>query len=86
MASRVLVPLDGSPHVASNLDFLMGDARGHWEGDTLVVETTNIRLEAAYRNASENLKITERFTPIDESTLSWQVRFEDPATWTAPWA
>jgi hypothetical protein len=81
-----IIPLDDAPRLASNLDFFMGDARGRWEGDTLVVETTNIRPEAAYRNASENLKITERFTPIDASTLSWQVRFEDPATWTAPWS
>jgi hypothetical protein len=81
-----VIALDGSPHVASNLDFFMGDARGHWEGDTLVVETTNIRPEAAYRNASDQLKITERFSPIDENTLSWEVRFEDPATWTGPWS
>jgi len=64
----------------------MGDARGHWEGDTLLVETTNIREAAAYRNASPALKITERFTPDGDGTLSWQVRFDDPATWTAPWA
>ena len=81
-----VIPLDGSPHVASNIDFWMGDARGSWEGDTLVVETTNIREAAAYRGASANLRIVERFTPIDESTLSWQVRFEDSATWEAPWA
>ena len=81
-----VIPLNGSPHVAPNIDFWMGDARGRWEGDTLVVETTNIREAAAYRGASENLKITERFTPVGDGTLSWQVRFEDPATWTAPWA
>ena len=81
-----IIPLGDSPRVASNLDFYMGDARGRWEGDTLVVETRNIRPEAAYRNASENLVITERFTPVDANTLSWEVRFEDPATWTAPWA
>jgi hypothetical protein len=81
-----IIPLGDSPRLPSNLDFLMGDARGRFEGDTLVVETTNIRPEAAYRNASENLKIVERFTPIDENTLSWEVRFEDHATWTAPWA
>ncbi len=81
-----VIPLDGSPRVSPELDFWMGDARGHWEGDSLVVETTNIREAAAYRGASENLKIIERFTPIDESTLSWEVRFEDPATWAAPWA
>jgi hypothetical protein len=81
-----VIPLDGSPHPASALGFLMGDARGHWEGDTLVVETTNIREAAAYRNASAELKITERFTPIEDGTLSWQVRFDDPATWATPWA
>ena len=81
-----VIPLGDSPRVASTLDFYMGDARGRFEGDTLVVETRNFRPEAAYRNASENLTITERFTPTDENTLSWEVRFEDPDTWTAPWA
>ncbi len=81
-----IIPLGDAQHGPSNLDFYMGDARGRFEGDTLVVETRNIRPEAAYRNASENLVITERFTPIDENTLSWEVRFEDPETWAAPWA
>jgi len=81
-----IIPLNDSPRVASSLDFYMGDARGRWEGDTLVVETRNIRPESAYRNASENLVVTERFTPTDENTLSWEVRFEDPKTWAAPWA
>ncbi len=81
-----IIPLGDAPRLASNLDYYMGDARGRWEGDTLVVETRNIRPESAYRNASENLVITERFTPIDENALSWEVRFEDPATWAAPWA
>jgi hypothetical protein len=80
-----VIPLDGSSHVASNIDFYMGDARGRWEGDTLVVETTNIKKASAYRNASEDLKIVERFQPTADG-LSWEVRFEDPATWTAPWA
>jgi hypothetical protein len=81
-----IIPLGDSPRLPSNLDFYMGDARGRFEGDTLVVETRNIRPESTYRNASENLVITERFTPVDENTLSWEVRFEDPETWTAPWA
>jgi hypothetical protein len=81
-----IIPLGDAPRVPSNVDFYMGDARGRWDGDTLVVETRNIRTEAAYRNASENLVVTERFTPIDANTLSWEVRFEDPDTWTAPWA
>ena len=81
-----VIPLNDSPRIASNLDFYMGDARGRFEGNTLVVETRNIRPESAYRNASQNLVITERFTPLDENTLSWEVRFEDPDTWTAPWS
>jgi len=80
-----VIPLD-APHVDASIRFYMGDARGHWEGDTLVVETTNFRDGAAYRNASEHLRITERFTPVDERTLRWEVRFDDPATWAAPWA
>jgi hypothetical protein len=81
-----IIPLGDAPRLPSNLDFYMGDARGRFEGETLVVETRNIRPEATYRNASENLVITERFTPIDADTLSWEVRFEDPDTWSAPWA
>jgi len=81
-----VIPTDGSRHLAPALGFYMGDARGHWDGDTLVVETTNIREGAAYPNATPNLKITERFKPVHRDTLSWEVRFEDPATWTAPWA
>ena len=81
-----VVPTDGSKHLAPALGLYLGDARGHWEGDTLVVETTNLSEAAAYRNASAGLRITERFKPVDRDTLSWEVRFEDPATWTAPWA
>jgi hypothetical protein len=81
-----IIPLDGSPRAAGDLRFYMGDARGRWEGDTLVVETTNFRDGAAYRNASADLKITERFTPIDADTLRWEIRFEDPTTWVAPWS
>jgi hypothetical protein len=62
----------------------MGDARGRWDGDTLVVETTNIKEEIAYRNASPALRLIERFTPIVEG-LEWSVTVDDPATWTRPW-
>jgi len=80
-----LIPLDGSPHASPELRFHMGDARGHFEGDTLVVETTNFPSRGAYRNASASLKIVERFTPVDASHLRWEVRLEDPTTWVAPW-
>jgi hypothetical protein len=81
-----VIPLDDRPRLADEFGFYMGDARGRFEGHTLVVETTNFRDGAAYRNASSALKITERFTPVDEHTLRWEARFEDPATWPQPWA
>jgi hypothetical protein len=81
-----IIPLDGDAHTSDALRSFMGDARGHWEGDTLVVETTNFRASAAYRGASGALKVTERFTPIDADTLRWEVRLEDADTWAAPWA
>jgi hypothetical protein len=80
-----IIPLNDSPRVASNLDFYMGDARGRWDGDTLVVETRNIRPESAYRNASESLVVTERFTPLDENTLSGRP-LRGSCNVAAPWA
>jgi hypothetical protein len=61
----------------------MGDARGHWEGATLVVETTN--LKAATRGASPDLRLIERFTRASADLIQYQVTFVDPATWAAPW-
>jgi hypothetical protein len=64
----------------------MGDARGHWEGETLVVETTNFKDRSAYRNGNaDTLKLTERFTRISPDKVKWSVRVEDPSTWTRPW-
>jgi hypothetical protein len=64
----------------------MGDARGHWEGDTLVVETTNFREESVYRGANpDTLRITERFTRVAPNRVEWQVTFTDPSTWTKAW-
>jgi hypothetical protein len=61
----------------------MGDARGHWEGTTLVVETTN--LKANTRGSSPALRLVERFTRTGRDSIDYQVTFIDPATWTAPW-
>ena len=64
----------------------MGDARGRWEGDTLVVETTNFKGRfSTTAAASEKLRIVERFTPVVPDALEWSVTFDDPAAWTAPW-
>jgi hypothetical protein len=81
-----IIPLDGSPHVPKNVRSLMGDSRGHWEGKTLVVETTNFSDKTSFRGASENLRVIERFTRTDENTLLYQFTIDDPTTWAKPWS
>jgi len=80
-----VIPLDRRPHVASSLKQYLGDARGWWEGDTLVVETTNFRAETAPQRSSENVKMIERFTRTSADTVEWTVTFEDATTWERPW-
>ena len=82
--SRV-IPLDGRPHIDDDVRLWTGDSRGHWEGDTLVVETTNYSAAAQYRGATEGLQLVERFTRIGPDTLEHEVTLNDPATWTQPW-
>jgi hypothetical protein len=80
-----VIPLDGRPHLPSTMRQYLGDARGHWEGDTLVVETTNFTDKTAYRGSSEYLRLIERFTPIGPDTIEWSVTLDDPHTWARPW-
>jgi hypothetical protein len=81
-----IIPLDGSPHIGNGLRLDMGDPRGHWEGNTLVVETTNFTTRGAYRNANpESLRLVERFTRTAPDSVEWAVTIDDPATWTRPW-
>jgi hypothetical protein len=80
-----VIPLDGRPHVSPTIRQYLGDARGHWEGDTLVVETTNFTDKTPYRGSSQALKLIERFTPLGPDTLEWSVTFDDPHTWDRPW-
>jgi hypothetical protein len=81
-----VIPMDGRGHVAKGIATYMGDPRGHWEGDTLVVETTNFKEQTAYRGASgETLRLIERFKPIGPSVVEWSVTVNDPATWARPW-
>jgi hypothetical protein len=81
-----VIPLDGRPHVSAAIRQYLGDARGHWEGDTLVVETTNFTDKTPYRGSSKDLTLVERFTPLGPDTLEWSVTFDDPHTWTRPWS
>jgi hypothetical protein len=80
-----IIPLDGRPHVGSAVKSWMGDSRGHWEGDTLVVETTNLSPQGLFIGTSDKLKVTERFTRIGPKTINYEVTMNDPATWTKPW-
>jgi hypothetical protein len=81
-----VVPLDGRAHVTKNIELEMGDARGHWDGNTLVVESTNYKDRSAYRNANAaTLRLVERFTRTSADRIEWSVTVNDPATWTKPW-
>jgi len=80
-----VIPLDGRAHVSDEIHSYMGDARGHFEGDTLVVETTNYLEKSATNGASEHLKTTERFRPTSGQTIDWSITLDDPHTWTKPW-
>lgn len=80
-----VIPLDRRPHVAPAIRSYMGDARGWFEGDALVVETTNFTDKTPFRGSSQQLRLIERFSPVSGSALEWSVTLDDPATWTKPW-
>jgi hypothetical protein len=81
-----VIRLDGAPHPAKNIRLDMGDARGHWEGTTLVVETTNFTQRSAYRSANAStLRLVERFAPKGPQQMDWSLTVEDPSTWARPW-
>jgi hypothetical protein len=80
-----VIPLDGRPHVGHTIQMYLGDARGRWDGSTLVVETTNFTDKTPYRGSSEYLRMVERFTPVSPEVVEWSVTFNDPHTWTRPW-
>ncbi len=79
-----IVPIDGRPHGAVRR--WMGDSRGRWDGDTLVVDTINFLPQVSVRGSDEHLHLTERFTRLDADTLEYQFTMEDPTVWTATWS
>jgi hypothetical protein len=91
-----IIPVDGSPHVAKNIQMLFGDSRGRWEGDTLVVDTTNYSDRTPFRGppattrqdifTSHSLHVTERFTRTDADTIVYRFTVDDPATFVRPWS
>ena len=81
-----IIPIDGrAAALPENMRQWMGDSRGHWDGDTLVIETTNLNGKNPFRGASENMRVTERLSRVDADHLSYQFTVTDPATWTTPW-
>ena len=81
-----VIPIGSGPHLGENIRFEMGDARGRWEGATLVVETRRFKQRSAYRNANAGtLRLVERFTRTAADRVEWTVTVDDPQTWTRPW-
>ena len=83
--SARIVPTDGSPHLAQSIRQWMGDPRGHWEGDTFVVDTTNFSDKTSFHGSTRSLHLVERFTRVDAETIVYEFTAEDPATWVRPW-
>ena len=81
-----IIPLDGRPHLPPNVRQWTGSYRGHWDGQTLVVDTTNLTGKFAFQGSSENMHLIERFTRVAEDTILYRFTVEDPATWTRPWS
>ncbi len=80
-----IIPLDTRPHLPSNVRQWLGDSRGRWEGNTLVVETTNFTGKTRFRGTGENMHLIERFTRTDPDTILYEYTLDDPATYTRPW-
>ncbi len=80
-----IFPLDGRPHVGQNMRQWLGDSRGHWEGNTLVVDTTNFTDKTHLRGSDRNLHLVERFTRVDPVTILYEFTVDDPTAFTKPW-
>jgi hypothetical protein len=80
-----IVPLDGRPHRSSSIRQWLGDSVGHYEGATLIVDTTNFTGKTNFRGTGEGLHLTERFTHAGADTLVYEFTVDDPSTFTKPW-
>ncbi len=81
-----IIPLDGRTHLGSNLRSWLGDSRGRWDRNTLIVETTNFNGKISFRGSDENLRVVERFTRTAPDLILYEFRIEDPTAFTAPWS
>ena len=80
-----IIPLDGQPHLPKDVRLWNGDSRGRWEGDTLVVDTTNFSSKSNFMGSSENLHLVERFTRVGPDTINYEIVIDDPTIWTRTW-
>jgi hypothetical protein len=80
-----VIPLDGRPHLPSDIRVWFGDSRGRWEGDTLVVDVSNFSDRISYHGSSSSLHLTERFRRTDANTVRYEVTVDDPTTFARPW-
>ena len=80
-----VIPMDGRPHTSPTVRAWMGDSRGRWDGDTLVVDTLNFTDKTNFRGSGANLHLVERFTRVDRDTLEYRFTVDDPTTWTRSW-
>ena len=80
-----VIPIDGRPHLSEGLRQWNGDSRGRWEGNTLVVETTNFSPKSFFMGSADRLHLIERFTRTSPSSLDYEITVSDPTTWTKPW-
>ena len=80
------IPIDGGPHPGDKVHQWLGDSRGHWEGDTLVIDRTNFKPNAFMSFSSEKLHVIERFTRSGPDTVNYAITIDDPGTWTKPWS
>jgi hypothetical protein len=84
--SARIIDLSGRPHRPKTMRYLTGDSVGHWEGDTLVVDTTNYAQDGNFRGSDTNLHLIERFTRVDANTLRYEFTVDDPTTWAGKWS
>jgi hypothetical protein len=80
-----IIPLNGRPHLPQTIRQVYGDPRGRWEGNTLVVDTTNFSPKSYFMGSAEHLHLIERFTRISADTINYEIAVDDPTTWTKPW-
>jgi hypothetical protein len=80
-----VIPLDGRPHLPQSVRQWNGDSRGRWEGNTLVVDTTNFSPQSNFMGAAGNLRVIERFTRVAADTITYEITLDDRTTWTKPW-